>query len=158
MSPQLSKTLLRIPANLSSSAVWVISNLLSKSSVLSLFSRFLGTVQRAPTMIGIDVTFMYYNFFSSQARYRYKIKLNLIWIRWSVFISESLKILCVSFSKIDSVLHTYHYSVLSMFNLLHNISWITFSTQSVMPALILWKFAAFSYYMTDYFIAFSFSL
>ena len=49
--------------------VWMVSILPLISSSPSLFSRFLETVLRAPTMI--DITIIYHNFFSSLARSRY---------------------------------------------------------------------------------------
>ena len=41
-------------------------------------------------------------------------------IRWSVFISKSQRILCVSFSRTDCGLYIYHLVVWSSFYLLHN--------------------------------------
>ena len=60
-------------------------------------------------------------------------------IRWSVCISKSQRILCVSFSRTDSGSWIYHLSVWSCFNLLHNSLWITFSTHSY---LVLYDFCA----------------
>ena len=51
-------------------------------------------------------------------------------IRWSVFISKSERILCVSFSRTDSGLCIYHLFVWSNLNFLHNSQCITFPTQS----------------------------
>ena len=50
--------------------VWMVSVIPLIFSSLGLFSRFFGTVPRAPSMIGITVTFMFHNFFCSQARSR----------------------------------------------------------------------------------------
>ena len=49
-------------------------------------------------------------------------------IRWTVYISESLRILCVSFSGTKSGLCIDHLFVRSNFIFLHNFPWITFPT------------------------------
>ena len=51
-------------------------------------------------------------------------------IRWSVYISKSQRILCVSFSKTDSGFCIYHLAVRSNFNFLHSSQWIPFLSQS----------------------------
>ena len=51
-------------------------------------------------------------------------------IRWSVCISKSQRSLCVSFSRMDSVLWIYHLFVWSNLNFLHNSQWITLPTES----------------------------
>ena len=51
-------------------------------------------------------------------------------IRWSIPISKSLRILCVSFSRTDYDLSVYHLVLWSNFNFLHNFQWVTFTTQS----------------------------
>ena len=58
-------------------------------------------------------------------------------IRWSVCISKSQRILCVSFSRMDSELCIYHLFVWSKWNFLHNSQWITFPIQ---PCLVLFSF------------------
>ena len=50
-------------------------------------------------------------------------------IRWSVCISKSQRILCVSFFRTDSGLCIYNLVVWSNFNFLRNSQWITFPTQ-----------------------------
>ena len=51
-------------------------------------------------------------------------------IRWSVCISKFQRILCISFSRMDSGLCIYYLFVWSNLNLLHNSPWITFPAQS----------------------------
>ena len=51
-------------------------------------------------------------------------------ITWSACIWKSQWNLCVSFSKTDSGLCTYHLFLWSNFNFLHNYGWITLPTQS----------------------------
>ena len=59
-------------------------------------------------------------------------------ISWSVCISKSLRILCISFFRTNPVLCTYHLVVWSTFNLLHNSQRIIFSTRH---CLILYFFS-----------------
>ena len=54
----------------------------------------------------------------------------LVEIRWSVCISKSQRILCVSFSRADFGLCVYYLILWSSSNFLHNYQWITFHTQS----------------------------
>ena len=60
-------------------------------------------------------------------------------IRWSVWISESQRILCISLSRTDSGLSIYYLFVWSILNFLDNSKWITFPTQSY---LILYSLCA----------------
>ena len=59
-SPQVSKTLLGILADLKNPVVWIVSTrpLISKYS--SLFTNPLVTVPRSPIIIGITITFMFH--------------------------------------------------------------------------------------------------
>ena len=70
-SSQVSRTLLSILADLSNTVVWIISirPLFSKSS--SPCTNPLVAIQRAPTTIGITVSFMNHSFFNFLARFRY---------------------------------------------------------------------------------------
>ena len=70
-SPQVSRTLLSILADLNNAVVWVFSTrpLIFKSS--SLCTNPLVTVPRTPITISITVTFRFHNFFNSLARPRY---------------------------------------------------------------------------------------
>ena len=62
-SPKVSKTLFSILADLNNAVIWMVSThpLISKSS--SHFINPLVTVPRAPITIGINVFFVFYNFF-----------------------------------------------------------------------------------------------
>ena len=73
-------------------------------------------------------------------------------ICWSVCISKSQRILCLSFSWTDSGVCIYNMVVWSNFNLLHNSERITFPTQLY---LVLYFFSAFAYYMINGFISVS---
>ena len=68
---QVSRTLLSILADLNNAVVWIVSTspVFSKSS--SPCTNPLVKVPRAPTTIGIIVTFMCYSFFNPLARSRY---------------------------------------------------------------------------------------
>ena len=70
-SLQLSGTFLSILANLNRAVVWIDSVLPQISSSFVLFSRLLGIVLSAPTIIGITVTFIFHIFFSCLARSKY---------------------------------------------------------------------------------------
>ena len=70
-SPQVSRTLLSILADLKNAVVWIVSTrpLISKS-----FSPCINpnvTVPRAPIPIGITATFTFHSFFNSRARSKY---------------------------------------------------------------------------------------
>ena len=60
-------------------------------------------------------------------------------IRWSVFISECQRSLCVSYSRTDSRLCIYHLIVWSNFNFLLNSQWIILTIHSF---LVLYHFCA----------------
>ena len=70
-SPQVSRTLLSILANLNSVLVWMVTTrpLISKSS--RPFNNPSMTLLRAPITIGINVTFIFNSFFYSLTRSRY---------------------------------------------------------------------------------------
>ena len=70
-SPQVSRTLLSILADLNKAAVWIVSSrpLISKSSTPCI--NLLVTVPKVPITIDIAVTFMFHSFFNSLARSRY---------------------------------------------------------------------------------------
>ena len=69
-SPQVSRTLLSILANINNAVVWMVSThpLISKSS--SPCTNFLVTVPSMSITTGITITFMCHNFFSFLARFR----------------------------------------------------------------------------------------
>ena len=71
MSPQVSRTLLNILADLNNEAIWLFSTrpLISESSWH--FINHLVTVLKSPITIRIIVTFIFHNSFSSPARSRY---------------------------------------------------------------------------------------
>ena len=153
-SPQISRTLLNILADLNNAVVWIVTTLLLISKSSSPFTSFLRIVPTALITIGITVTFMFHSFFNSQARSKYLtffqfyslVKQNphfhqfffvliitrsgrLVEIRWSVCISKPQRSLCVSFSRTDSRLCVYHLFVWSNLNFWQNSEWITFPTQ-----------------------------
>ena len=70
-SPQVSRTLLTIQADLNNAIVWMVSTLpfISKSS--SLFINPLVTVPKIPITVGIIVTFMFHSFFISLEKSSY---------------------------------------------------------------------------------------
>ena len=145
-SLQVSKTLLSILANLNNAVARMVTTrpLISKSS--SPCTNPFVVVRCVPITTGITVNFMFHKFFSSFARSKYlslfqfypmvsrtakssfgRISFfftttrsgRLAEIRWSVRISKTQTILCVSFSRTDSGLSIYHLFVWSKLNSLH---------------------------------------
>ena len=88
---QVSRTLLSILTNLNNAVVWTVSThpIISKSS--SLCTNPLLTVPRAPITIGIIVTFIFYSFFNSQARFRYLsyFSFSFTFTLWSAWTAKS---------------------------------------------------------------------
>ena len=70
LSPQVSRTLLSILADLNSAVVRMVSILPLILSSFNLFFGMSGAVPRVP-IIGITITSMFYSFFSSLARFKY---------------------------------------------------------------------------------------
>ena len=70
-SPQVSRTLLSILAVFNNAVVWMVSTQPPTSKSSRRFNNPLVTVPKAPTTIGIIVTFMFHSFFNSLARPRY---------------------------------------------------------------------------------------
>ena len=147
-SPQVSRILLSILADLKNAVVWMVSTcpLISKSS--SPCANPLVTVLSVPITIGITVTFMFHSFFSSLAKSRYlsfncypivswngkvyysagslfSLLINtrsghLAEIKRSIYISKPQRISNISFSKTDSGLCIYHLFVWSNLSFLYN--------------------------------------
>ena len=67
-SPQVSRNILSILADLDNAVVWMVSTRPPVSKTL--FTHPSVTVPRAPIVIGLIVTFMFHNFFNSLARSR----------------------------------------------------------------------------------------
>ena len=70
-SPRVSRPLLSILTILNNVVVWMVSTRPPTSKSSSPFNNHLVTVPKAPSTIGIIVTFMFYSFFNSLARSRY---------------------------------------------------------------------------------------
>ena len=90
-SPQVSKTLLCILADLNHAVVWMLSAhpLISNSS--SPLIKPLGIDPSTPTTIGIAVTFIFHSIFSSLARSKYLslFSFSLIFTLWSAGMAKS---------------------------------------------------------------------
>ena len=165
-SPQVSRTLLSILADLNKAVFWTVSTDPVVSKPSSPCTNSLVTVQKPPIKIK---TFMFHSFFNSLGRSRYLLffthssKLTL-WsartakstilqllsfmliiirsgrlaeIKWSVCMSKSHRSLRVSFSRTDAGLCISHLLVWSNFNFLQNSQWITLPIQS---CLVLYSF------------------
>ena len=154
-SPQISRTLLSILAALDNVVVWIVSasptiynsscsltkhtnynwyhrhphaphlfSSLERSKNLSLFSFSLNLslwsawTAKSPTW---KVLFFFFFFFCKAS----------CLIFWSVYISKSLIILCIPFSRMDSDLCMDQLIVSPNLNLLHNSQWITFHNHRV---------------------------
>ena len=98
-SPQVSRTLLSLLADLNNAVVWMVPSrpLISKSS--SSLTNPLLIVPSAPITIGITVTIMLHSFFSSLARSRY-LSLYFTFLQFYPVVSRNGKI---------------HYSVVSLY-------------------------------------------
>ena len=137
-SPLVSRTLLRILADLSNTVVWIVSirPLIYKSSCP--FTNPLVTLPRAPITIGTIVTFMFLSFFKSLATSWYLSFWSLSFNLYSV-LSRDSKVHKKESTLTDSGLCIYHLFVRSNFNFLHNSHSITLPTQS---CLVLYSFCA----------------
>ena len=113
---------------------------LARSKYLSLFSlSFFFTQWFAVTAKStIQQVLFFFNFFFFFFVNYHQVR-SPSWIRWSICISKSWRILCVSFSRMDSGLFIYHLVIWSNFNFLHNFLWITFPTLS---CLVWYSFCA----------------
>ena len=93
-SPQVSRILLSILADLNRVVVWMVSTLplISKSS--SPYNNTLVIAQRALIIIGINVSFIFHSFFNSLARSSYLsfFSLSFNFIMWSAGTAEWLQI------------------------------------------------------------------
>ena len=89
--PQVSRTLLSILAVLNNAVVWMVSTCPSTSKSSNLFNSPLVTVPKATITIGIILTFMFHNIFSSLARSRYLsfFLLSFSFILWSARTAKS---------------------------------------------------------------------
>ena len=97
-SPQVSRILLSISADLNRTVIWMVSTCIFISSSSRPFTNPLVTILSTPITIGITVTFMFHSFFSSRGKSRY---LSLFlpsfnFTLWSVGTAKStiLQVLC----------------------------------------------------------------
>ena len=149
---QVYRTLLSILADLNSTVVWMGSILPLISSSASLFFRALGSIPRAPTIIGIIITFVFPNIFNSLVRC---ICLSFHFLSFShnrattakfYLVSQSLRQFNASYFLRQILVCAC--SALSNFDFLHNSQWIAFPTHSyplfysfcasLVHSLILW--------------------
>ena len=151
-SPQVSRTVLRILADLNNAVVWMSSSPCDNPLV---------TVPREPITIDVTVTLMFPSYFNSPERFRHLsfFSLSFSFTLWSagtakptirqvlffadcylasssgqektirLYISKLQRSLCVSISRIDSWLCIYHLFVRSNLIFLHNFQWIILPTQ-----------------------------
>ena len=103
-SPQVTRTLLSILAVLNNVVVSMVSTHPPTSKSSNPFINPLVTVPKAPTTIGIIVTFMFHNYFNSLARSRYLSFFSLSFnsILWSARTSKSTILLVLFFLLISS--------------------------------------------------------
>ena len=118
-SPQVSRAVLSIQANLNNAVVWMVSTHALISNPLSPITNPLVTVLSAPITIGITVTFIFHSFFSSQARSRYitLFSLSCTFTLWSarkakstiwILLLSSLLFLLLSFILSILFCHTFY--------------------------------------------------
>ena len=164
-SLQVSRTRLSILSDLNNAVVWIVSThlLISKSS--SPCTNLLVTVPRAPSRIGITVTFMFHSFFK---KFPSKVEVLILLFTFFQFYSvvnrdsrvynlASSLFCCLSLGLVvwlrlgdpfvsqnpmsysqwkDSRLRIYRLLVWSNFNFLHNSKWITLSSLVVSRLII----------------------
>ena len=132
-TPQASRTLLSILANLNNAVVWMVSTRPFISSSSSLFIYPLVTVSRASIIIGINVTFMFHCFFSSLVRSRYLsfFSPSFTFTLWSAGKAKST-ILQVFFF----VYYYYYYYCLLLKSFHISISWWSFTGIWVTASLL----------------------
>ena len=111
-SSQLFKTLLSILDDLSSAMVCMVSILPRISSYPILFSRLLGIVPSTLMMIGITVTFIFYNFLNFLAGSRY-------FLNFFVFLYFN-SLICWN-SKVISLTHSFFLFIMTRYALLNII-------------------------------------
>ena len=102
---------------------------LARSKYVNLFSFSLNSLSSARMGSSTNSTFTFF-FFSSFFLIIITMSGLLAWIRWSVLVSKSPRILCISLSRTDSCLCMNRLMVWSNFNFLVNSEWITFPIQS----------------------------
>ena len=155
-SPQVSRTLLNILANLNNPVVWIVSihplisnssSLLSKCANYNWYHHYTHVPQLFLVLWqGLSTCFLFpFLWFSICSLLWWKSPLysgfSLFFliptrpslqarIGWSICISKSQRTLFISFSRTDSNLSIFHLIVWLNFNFLHNFQWITFLTQS----------------------------
>ena len=78
-------------------------------------------------------------------------------ISWSVCISKSQRILCISFSKTDFCLYIYYLALWVNFNFLHNSQWITFPIQSCLVLYFFCTCLLHHHYYYYHYLLFSFT-
>ena len=91
-SPQISRTLLSILANLNNIVVWMVSTCPIICKSFNPFTNLMGIFPAAPITIGITVTFIFHSFFfTSVARSRYLslLSLSFNFTGWSGWTAQS---------------------------------------------------------------------
>ena len=125
-SPQVTRTLLSILADLNNVVVWMVSILplifLKFSVYLLIFSLLFSRCGPPEHQNPLDDKF-FFLLINSRSNL-------LAGIRWSVCISKSQRTFFVSVSRTDFGLCIYDMVPWSNFNFLHNSPWITFSTHT----------------------------
>ena len=86
-SPQLTRNVLSILADLSSAIVWIVSARPLNLNPSNPVAKHLGIVPSAPVMTGITVTLIFHNVFSSLPRLKY---LSLFWFFFFFFNFNSM--------------------------------------------------------------------
>ena len=121
---------------------------LARYKYLPLFSSLISTLWSAGTVQSTIQQVLVFFFFFSLSRSGL-----LTGIKWSVCISKSQRMFCISFSRADSSSCIYHQAVGSNFLFLHNSLWFTFPTKSylvlyslcasLLHSLIMWLIVSF---------------
>ena len=131
-SPQVSRTLLSILADLNNVVIWRILARPSISNSFSSFTKPLGIVPSAPITIGITVTLMFHSFFGSLVRSKYLclFLFSLIFTLWltgmAKFTIPQVLFFLLTITRSSLLAEV----VWSNFNFSHNCLWIKPSSPS----------------------------
>ena len=137
MSPQFFRVILSNLDDLICVRVWMISIFPQFFSFPSLSSRFLGIIQRAPTMTGITVTFMFHSFIQFSGKVQVflvfffsSILIQFLFLQFPYLPLSTLNYFLLQFFSFSSFLCIYLFYFIFVFLLLNTLFLLIFSLYS----------------------------